>query len=70
MRWYVTLSNVFYLLRIKMCIYYSLIRRLASRKVCMFVFYCVVTVCNVGYDCSFCGEIFVDFVSFSSMIIL
>ena len=35
------------------------------------MFYCVVTVCNVGYVCSFCGhQIFMDFVSFLSMIIL
>ena len=36
----------------------------------MFLFYCVVTICNVGYVCSFHGDqIFVDFVSFLSMII-
>ena len=33
--------------------------------------YCVVTVCNVGYVCSFRGDqIFMDFVSILSMIIL
>ena len=36
----------------------------------MFVFYCVVTVCIVGYVCSFYGDqIFVDFISHLSMII-
>ena len=30
--------------------------------------YCVVTVCNVGYVCTFCrDQIFVDFVSFNFM---
>ena len=37
----------------------------------MFVFYCIVTVCNVEQVCSFCrDQIFIDFVSFLSMIIL
>ena len=36
----------------------------------MFVFYCVLTVCTVGYVCLFCGnQIFVDFVSFLPIII-
>ena len=36
----------------------------------MFVFYYVVTVCNVGYVCLFHGDqFFVDFISFSSMIL-
>ena len=36
----------------------------------MFVFYCVVRVCTVGYGYSFHGdEIFVDFVMFLSMMI-
>ena len=29
---YVTLSNVFYLMHIKMCIHYSLLRKLASKR--------------------------------------
>ena len=34
----------------------------------IFVFYCVVTVCNVGYVCSFRrDQIFMDFVSFLCM---
>ena len=34
------------------------------------MFYCVVRVCTVGYVCSFRGDqIYVDFVSFLSMII-
>ena len=37
----------------------------------MFMFYCVVRVCNVGYVCSFRGDqIFVNFVSFLSMLIV
>ena len=33
------------------------------------MFYCVVTACTVGYVCSFRGDqIFLDFVSFLSMI--
>ena len=34
------------------------------------MYYYVVTVCTVGYFCSFCGDqIFVDFISFLSMIV-
>ena len=34
------------------------------------MFYCVVTVCNVGYVCSFrWDQIFLDFISFLSVII-
>ena len=53
----------------KMCIHYSLIRRLGSYKVAMFVFHCVVS--NSLY-CRVClfprDQIFADFVSFLSMI--
>ena len=70
MHYYVTLINIFYLMHIKMFIYYSLIRRLASYKVCLCFIVSSVTVCTVGYVCSFCGhQIFMDFVSFLSMII-
>ena len=35
------------------------------------MFYCVIAVCTVGYVCSFHGDqIFVDFISFLSMIIM
>ena len=54
----------------RMCIYYSLIRRLASYKVCFCFTVLAVTVCTVGYVCSFRrDQIFVDFVSFLSMTI-
>ena len=54
----------------KMCIHYSLLRRLASYKVCLCFIVLSVTFCIVGYVCSFRGDqIFVDFVSFLSMII-
>ena len=34
------------------------------------MFYCVVSVCNIGHVCSFCGDqIFMDFISFLSVII-
>ena len=67
---YVTLSNIFQLVRIKMCIHYSLIRRLASYKVCLCFIVLSVTVCTVGYVCSFRrNQIFVDFVSFLSIVI-
>ena len=57
-------------MRIKMCIHYPLIRRLASYKVCLCFIVLSVTVCTVGYVCSFRRKhIFVDFVSFLSMII-
>ena len=43
---------------------------LASYKVCLGFIVLSVTVCTVGYVCSFCGDqIFVYFVSFLSMII-
>ena len=49
--------------------YYSLLRRLASYTVCLCFTVLTVTVCTVGYVCSFYGDqIFVDFVSFLSMI--
>ena len=49
---------------------YSLLQRLASFKVCLCVIVLSVTVCTVGYVCSFHrDQIFVDFVSFLSMII-
>ena len=54
----------------KMFIHYSLLRRMASYKVCLCFIVLWVTVCTVGYVCLFHGEqIFVDFVSFLSMII-
>ena len=57
-------------MRIKMFIYYSLLRRLANYKVCLCFIVLSVTVFTVGYVCSFCGDqSFVDFVSFLSMII-
>ena len=57
-------------MHIKMCICFSLLRRLASYKVCLCFIVLSVTVCTVGYVCSFCGDqIFVDFVSFLFMII-
>ena len=51
--------------------YYSLIKRVTSYKVCLCFVVLSVTVCTVGYVCSFNGgQIFVDFVSFLSMIII
>ena len=45
-----------------MCIHYSLIGKLASYKVCLGFIVLSVTVCTVGYVCSFCrDQIFVDF---------
>ena len=41
---YVALSNVLYLMHMKMYIQYSLIRRLASYKVHMLVYYCIARV--------------------------
>ena len=56
-------------MHIKMFIYYSLLRRLASYNVCLCFIVLSVTVCTVGYVCSFCGDqIFVDFVTFLSII--
>ena len=53
-----------------MCIPSSLLRKLVSYKVCLYFIMLSVTVCTVGYVCLFCGDqIFVDFVSFLSMII-
>ena len=72
MHCYVTLSNVFYLMHAKMYIYCLLIRslRVASFKVCLCVIVISVTVCTVGYVCLLRrDQIFVDFVSFLSMII-
>ena len=40
----------------KMCIHHSLIRRLANYKVCLCFIVLSVTVCTVGYVCSFRGE--------------
>ena len=49
----------------KVCIHYSLIRRLASYKVCLCFIVLSVVVCTVGYVCSFLrDQIFVDFVCF------
>ena len=54
----------------KMCIHYSLIRRLASYKVCLCFIVLSVTVCTIGYVCLFHrDQVFVDFVGFLSMII-
>ena len=50
-----------------MFIYYSLLRRLASYKVCLCFIVWSVTVCTVWYVGSFCRD--QDFVSFLSMII-
>ena len=70
MHCYMTLSNIFQLMHTKVCTYYLLIRRLASDKVCLCFIVLSVTVCTVGYVCLFCGDqIFMDFVSFSFMII-
>ena len=55
---------------VKMFIYYSLIRRLPSYKVCLCFIVLSVIVCTVGYVCSFCGDqIFIDFVSFLPVVI-
>ena len=63
MHCYVTLSNVFLLMHIKMCMCYSLLRRLASYKVCLCFILLSATVCTVGYVPSFCGgSNVVDFV--------
>ena len=61
-------------MRTKVCIHYncSLIRslRLGSFKVCLCVTVLSVTICTVGYVCLFHkDQIFMDFVSFLSMII-
>ena len=57
-------------MHIKMCICYLLIRRPVSYKVCLCFVVLSVTVCTIGYVCLFRGgQIFVDFVSFLSMII-
>ena len=57
-------------MHIKMCIHYSLIRSLASYKVCLCFIVLSVMVCTVGYVYLFHrDQIFVDFVSFLSMII-
>ena len=54
----------------KMSIHYSLIRRLASYKVCLCFIVLSVKVCTVGYVCSFHrDQIFINFVIFISMII-
>ena len=53
MHCYVTLSNVFKLLHKKMHIHYSVIRRLASYKICLCFIVLSVTVCTVGYVCLF-----------------
>ena len=59
-------------MRTKMYIHCSLVRslRLGSFKVCLCVIVLSVTVCTVGYVCLFRrDQIFMDFVSFLSMII-
>ena len=70
MHCYVTLSNIFLLMHVKMFIYYSLLRRLANYMICLCFIVLSVTVCTVGYAYSFCGDqIIMDSVSFLSMII-
>ena len=50
--------------------HYSLLKRVTSYKESLCFVMLLVTVCTVGYVCSFRGgQIFVDFVSFLSMII-
>ena len=57
-------------MRIKMWLHYPLLQSLGSYKVHLCFIVLSVTVCTVGYICLFCGDqIFVDFVSFLSMII-
>ena len=57
-------------MHIKIWLHYSLLKRLASYKVCLCFIVLSVTVCTAGYICLFRGDlIFVDFVSFLSMII-
>ena len=53
-----------------MCTHSLLLRKLATFKVSLRFIVLSVTVCTVGYVCSFRGDqIFVDFASFLSMII-
>ena len=60
-----TLSNVFYVINEYKVVIKFFTAKNAGQLYGMFVVYCVVTVCNVGYVYSFCGEhIFVDFISF------
>ena len=67
MHYYVTLSNIFQLMRIKMWLHYPLIWSLDTYKVCIVL---SITVCTLGYVCLFCGnQIVVYFVSFLFMII-
>ena len=55
---------------IKMCSHYTLLRSLDSYKVCLCFIVLSVTVYTIGYICLFCvDQIFVDYVSFLSMII-
>ena len=57
-------------MHIKISLYYPLLQSLDNYKVCLCFTVLSVTVCTVGYICLFCGDqIFVDFVSFLSMII-
>ena len=58
-------------MNIKMCIHYSLLRRLTSYKVCLCFVVLSITVCTVGYIFVqfVADQMFVDFVSFLSMII-
>ena len=54
----------------KMCIYYSLIRRLDSYKVCLCFVVLSVTVYTVGYVCLFRrDQIFVDFVTLGRVLL-
>ena len=70
MRCYVILSNVIWLMCIKMWLHYPLLQSLDRYKVRLCFIVLSVTVCTVGYICLFCGDrIFVNFVGFLSMII-
>ena len=69
MHCYVTLSNVFQLMRIKISLYYPLLQSLGNYKVCLCFTVLSVTVCTIGCIGLFCGDqIFVDFINFLSMI--
>ena len=58
-------------MRIKISLHYPLLQSLDNNKVCLCFTVLSVTVCTVGYICLFCGDqIFVNFVSFLSMIFI
>ena len=64
MHCFVTLSNIFWSMHMKMWFQYSLLRRPASYKVYLCFIVLLVAVCSVGYVCLFREEIFVDFVTY------